>query len=71
MAALSTRADRGALRQHVLSGIDLVIDFATLGGYGLEPSFAHASRRQGTDRHCRAEPPEPVNFREAIRRFAA
>ena len=30
-------APRGHLTQRLLSGIDLMIDFATLGEYGLEP----------------------------------
>jgi hypothetical protein len=68
MIGFSVRAYTGGVREQVLSGIDLLIDFATLGEYGLEPVIADASPRTVADP---VGPPEPVDFREAIRRFAA
>jgi len=39
--------------QRTLSGVDLAIDFATLGEYGLEPFFADGSCRERADRRSR------------------
>jgi hypothetical protein len=44
---------RTELGQQVASGVDLVIDFATLGEYGLEPRPADGSCRERTDRRPR------------------
>jgi len=41
---------RHEIGQRVLGGVDLAIDFATLGEYGLEPYSADESRRQRADR---------------------
>ena len=41
---------RNDIGQRVLGGVDLAIDFATLGEYGLEPFSAVGSRRQRPDR---------------------
>jgi hypothetical protein len=45
---------RNDLGQRVVDGVDLVIDFATLGEYGLEET-AEGSARQRTDRHPRPD----------------
>jgi hypothetical protein len=45
---------RNDLGQRVLSGVDLMIDFATLGEYGLEPFCADGSCRERTDRRSRS-----------------
>jgi hypothetical protein len=37
---------RQSFGQQILSGVDLLIDFATLGEYGLEPLPADGSRRE-------------------------
>ena len=42
--------------QRTLSGVDLAIDFATLGEYGLEPFSADGSCRERADRR-RSRPP--------------
>jgi hypothetical protein len=39
--------------QQMISGVDLVIDFATLGEYGLEPRSADGSCRERTGRRSR------------------
>ena len=44
---------RTNLDQRVLSGVDLAIDFATLGEYGLVPYTAAVSCREPTDRRSR------------------
>jgi hypothetical protein len=41
------------LGQRALSGVDLMIDFATLGEYGLEPPAADGSCTERTDRRFR------------------
>jgi hypothetical protein len=41
---------RNDLGQRVVDGVDLVIDFATLGEYGLEATRAEGSVRRRTDR---------------------
>jgi hypothetical protein len=41
--------------QRVVDGVDLVIDFATLGEYGLEPTHAEGFSRRRTDRHPRPD----------------
>jgi hypothetical protein len=46
---------RNDLGQRVVDGVDLVIDFATLGEYGLEPTRAEGSARQRTDRRPRPD----------------
>jgi hypothetical protein len=46
---------RNDLGQRVVDGVDLVIDFATLGEYGLEPISAEGSTRRRTDRHPRPD----------------
>jgi hypothetical protein len=46
---------RNDLGQRVVDGVDLVIDFATLGEYGLEPIRAEGSIRRRTDRHPRPD----------------
>ena len=46
---------RNELEQRVVDGVDLVIDFATLGEYGLEPTRAEGSARQRTDRRPRPD----------------
>src|SRR5690349_14999609 len=44
---------RNELGQQMISGVDLVIDFATLGEYGLEPRPAAGSCRERPDRRPR------------------
>ena len=44
---------RNDLGQRVISGVDLVIDFATLGEYGLEPYSADGFCRERPDRRSR------------------
>jgi hypothetical protein len=46
---------RNELGQRVVDGVDLVIDFATLGEYGLEPIRAEGSARQRADRRPRPD----------------
>jgi hypothetical protein len=46
---------RNDLGQRVVDSVDLVIDFATLGEYGLEPVNAEGSARQRTDRRPRPD----------------
>ena len=46
---------RNDLGQRVVDGVDLVIDFATLGEYGLEATRAEGSARRRTDRHPRPD----------------
>jgi hypothetical protein len=46
---------RNDLGQRVVDGVDLVIDFATLGEYGLEETRAEGSVRQRTDRRPRSD----------------
>ena len=46
---------RNELEQRVVDGVDLVIDFATLGEYGLELTSAEGPARQRTDRHPRPD----------------
>ncbi len=41
---------RNDIGQRVLGGVDLAIDLATLGEYGLQPYSAVGSRRQRPDR---------------------
>ena len=43
-----------SLTQRLLGAVDLAIDFATLGEYGLEPLPANAGRR--ADGTCRERP---------------
>ncbi len=45
-----------AIRERLLDGADLLIDFATLGEYGLEPS-APAASPPCRQRACRASRP--------------
>jgi hypothetical protein len=45
---------RHDLGQQVFSGVDLLIDFATLGEYGLEPRSAVGRCRERTSRRPRA-----------------
>jgi hypothetical protein len=45
---------RNDLGQRVVDGVDLVLDFATLGEYGLE-TRAEGSARRRTDRHPRPD----------------
>jgi hypothetical protein len=75
---------RNDLGQRVVDGVDLVLDFATLGEYGLE-TRAEGSARRRTDRHPRpdrrpgweapARAPRSAcgtsNFRAAVDRYAA
>ncbi len=42
---------RNELGQQVISGVDLVIDLATLGEYGLEPSADGSCRERAERRH--------------------
>ena len=44
---------RRQLGQRILDGVDLAIDFATLGEYGLEPLHADGSCRERADRRSR------------------
>ena len=44
---------RNDLGQQVISGVDLMIDFATLGEYGLEPRSAAGPCRERPDRRPR------------------
>jgi hypothetical protein len=44
---------RNELGHRVVDGVDLVIDFATLGEYGLAPIRAEGPARQRTDRRHR------------------
>jgi hypothetical protein len=44
---------RDELGQRILSGVDLAIDLATLGEYGLEPFTADGYRRQRADLRSR------------------
>jgi hypothetical protein len=44
---------RRQLGQRFLDGVDLMIDFATLGEYGLEPLHADGSCRTHADRRFR------------------
>jgi hypothetical protein len=46
---------RNDLGQRVVDGVDLVIDFATLGEYGLELDRAEGSARRRTDRRPRPD----------------
>jgi hypothetical protein len=46
---------RNHIGQHVVSGVDLVIDFATLGEYGLEPRSADGSCRERAGRRSRPD----------------
>jgi hypothetical protein len=46
---------RNDLGQRVVDGVDLVIDFATLGEYGLEETRAEGSVRQRTDRRPKSD----------------
>jgi hypothetical protein len=46
---------RNDLGQRVVDGVDLVIDFATLGEYGLEANRAEGPARQRTDRRPRPD----------------
>jgi hypothetical protein len=41
---------RQSFGQRILSGVDLLIDFATLGEYGLEPLPADGHRRERANR---------------------
>jgi hypothetical protein len=43
--------------QRIVSGVDLAIDFATLGEYGLVPLTAAGSCREPTDRRSRPRRP--------------
>ena len=45
---------RNDFGQRMISGVDLMIDFATLGEYGLEPFRADGPSREGTSRRSRA-----------------
>jgi hypothetical protein len=44
---------RNHIGQQLISGVDLAIDFATLGEYGLEPRSADGSCRARTGRRSR------------------
>jgi hypothetical protein len=44
---------RNHLGQQMISGVDLAIDFATLGEYGLEPRSADGPCRERTGRRSR------------------
>jgi hypothetical protein len=46
---------RNDLGRRVVDGVDLVIDFATLGEYGLEPIAAEGPPRRRTDRLSRPD----------------
>jgi hypothetical protein len=46
---------RNDLGQRVVDGVDLAIDLATLGEYGLESIRAEGSTRRRTDRHPRPD----------------
>ena len=48
---------RNDLGQQMISGVDLVIDFATLGEYGLEPDSADGSCRERADRRSQTKSP--------------
>jgi hypothetical protein len=52
------RNEQNCVGQRVLSAIDLAIDFATLGEYGLEPLPASTPARVGSlaDGPCRERP---------------
>jgi hypothetical protein len=45
---------RTQIGRQVASGVDLAIDFATLGEYGLEPRSADGSHRERADRRSRS-----------------
>jgi hypothetical protein len=46
---------RDEIGQRILSGVDLAIDIATLGEYGLEPFTADGYRRQRADQRSRPD----------------
>lgn len=56
--------DRRKLTERFLDAVDLVIDFATLGEYGLEPVPATAAR-------CREERRRPTTCTQRPPRMAA
>jgi hypothetical protein len=58
------RNDENCVGQRVLSAIDLAIDFATLGEYGLEPLPARASSGAGSlaDGPCRERPGQSTGW---------
>ena len=45
LAAMRLRDHKKSLSQHLLGAVDLALDFATLGEYGLEPVAVRAARR--------------------------
>ncbi len=53
LASLQMLHGRTDLGQQVASGVDLVIDFATLGEYGLEPQPEPAGSGWRADGSCR------------------
>jgi len=61
--------------ERLADAADLVIDFATLGEYGLEPVSSPRISREGCDRRVRTRPmacttcPD-VSFMDAIERFS-
>ncbi len=54
------RNDDNCMRQRVLGAIDLAIDFATLGEYGLEPLPAHTGSL--ADEPCRERPGQSTGW---------
>jgi hypothetical protein len=53
LARVNTTISNSSLARRVLGGVDLAIDFATLGEYGLEPLDA---ARGDANEHCRERP---------------
>ncbi|HEX2359556.1 MAG TPA: hypothetical protein VHH72_07040 [Solirubrobacterales bacterium] len=53
-------------RERLLDGADLLIDFATLGEYGLEPVDAANCR---PERCAPARRHRPARFRDAVERY--
>ena len=57
--------NRKSFTRRLLDGVDLAIDFATLGEYGLEPLSEAA--RGDADEHCRERPGRTAGW-EALAR---
>jgi hypothetical protein len=55
-----TRREEACVGQRILGAIDLAIDFATLGEYGLEPLPARAGGH--ADGPCRERPGQPTGW---------
>jgi hypothetical protein len=55
------------LSERLASAVDLVIDFATLGEYGLEPAAEPPGCRDGRRRPAPGRPPAIARDRAAVR----